>query len=508
MRTLFRGGRVYSPADPAATALLVDGETVQWVGRDPAEVAEPSTVVELAGALVAPAFVDAHVHTTAAGLAITGLDLSTVDSVVALLDAVAGHARRAGRPVLGHGWDQTGWPEGRPPTRAELDRAGDGAAVYLSRVDMHSAVVSSALLAAAPGVAGLAGYADSGHLTRDAHHAVRRAVWSGLTTGQRQDAQRATRRRAAELGVASLHELAGPEISSAADLSALVELAAAEPGPEVVPYWGEVGGVALAHELGAVGAAGDVFADGSLGSRTACLSSPYADDPGNSGHAYLDADTVARHVEDCTRAGLQAGFHAIGDVAVRTVVAGFAAAAQAVGLPAFRAAGHRIEHVELIDAAVAAELARLGVVASVQPLFDALWGGAAGMYAQRLGVPRSLASNPFGTLVAAGVPLALGSDVPVTPLGPWEAVRAAVWHHAPAERLDVTTAFTAHTRGGWQAAAAPDDAGTLTPGAPATFAVWDTPTASGLPDLAPDLPLPRCLRTVVRGSTVYEVEGR
>jgi predicted amidohydrolase YtcJ len=509
VKTLFRGGRVYTPTDPAATALLVDGEIVRWVGHDPvaAGVAEPAAVVELGGALVTPAFVDAHVHTTSAGLALAGLDLSTVDSLAAALDAVERQARRSGgRPVLGHGWDQTGWPERRPPTRAELDRAGYGGAVYLSRVDMHSAAVSSALLAATPGVRELPGYADSGHLTRDAHHAVRRTAWTGLLPGQRRDAQRATRRRAAELGIGCLHELAGPDISSAADLTALIELAAAEPGPEVVPYWGEVGGVELAHELGAIGAAGDVFADGSLGSRTACLSAPYADDPGNSGHAYLDAEAVARHAEACTRAGLQAGFHAIGDAAVRTVVAGYAAAATAVGLPAFTASRHRLEHVEMVDAQVAAELARLGVVASVQPAFDALWGGAEAMYAERLGAERALASNPFGTLAAAGVPLAFGSDAPVTPLGPWAAVRAAVWHHVPAQRIPLPAAFAAHTRGGWRAAGQ-DDAGDLVAGAPATFAVWDTPAAPGLPDVAAGRPLPTCLRTVVRGTTVFEVEG-
>jgi predicted amidohydrolase YtcJ len=504
--TMFRGGRVYAPGVPDATALLVDGETIRWVGADPDEANAPAKthVVELNGALLTPAFVDAHVHTTSAGLALIGLDLTTARSAAALLDAVAARAKQTGGgPIVGHGWDETGWPEGRPPTRAELDRAAGGARVYLSRVDIHSALVSSALQDAVPGLRDMAGYADTGQLSRDAHHAVRRAIWAGLTAGQRQDAQRATRHRAAELGIGSLHELAGPDISSADDLSALIELASAEPGPDVVPYWGEVGGAAQAHELGAIGAAGDVFADGSLGSRTACLSSAYNDDPGNAGHAYLDAATIARHTEECTRAGLQAGFHAIGDVAIRTVVEGFAAAAEAVGLPAFQAMRHRVEHVELIDPASAAELARLGVVASVQPLFDALWGGSSGMYAQRLGVDRSLASNPFGSLARAGVLLAFGSDVPVTPLGAWEAVRGAVWHHVESERIDVATAFAAHTKGGWVAAGAPDNGGDLAPDAPANLAVWDAP-GNPLPEITRDGPLPRCLRTVVRGQTVYE----
>jgi predicted amidohydrolase YtcJ len=526
--TLLRGGLVHSPADPASRALLVDGETIAWVGSDPTGLPAPDRVIELSGALVTPAFVDAHVHATSTGLALEGLDLSSAESLGAALDAVERYARAAGgRPLLGHGWDESRWPEHRAPTRFELDRACYGGLAYLSRVDVHSAVVSSALLAAAPQLRTLAGYSDSGHLTTDAHHAARRLARDTLTPGQRRDAQRATRRHAAALGVGSMHELGGPDISSAADLAAFVELAASEPGPDVVPYWGEVGGLALARELGAVGAAGDVFADGSLGSHTASLSAPYADRPDTTGHAYYDAETVARHAVECTKAGLQAGFHAIGDAAVRTVVAGFAAAAEEVGAAAFVAGRHRIEHVEMVDAALAAELARLGVVASVQPMFDELWGGSEAMYAERLGADRALATNPFATLAGVGVTLAFGSDAPVTPLGPWAAVRAAVHHHVPEQRLSPLAAFTAHTAGGWRAAGR-DGAGVLVPGAPATFAIWrcDMSTADGiasdvdgdastpgrpptppLPDLSPGGPLPTCLRTVVRGVTVYETDG-
>jgi predicted amidohydrolase YtcJ len=158
----------------------------------------------------------------------------------------------------------------------------------------------------------------------------------------------------------------------------------------------------------------------------------------------------------------------------------------------------------------------------VQPVFDALWGGTDGMYAQRLGVDRALTLNPFAAMAAAGVALALGSDSPVTPLGPWEAVRAAAFHHVPEQRLSVRAAFTAHTRGGWRAARR-DDAGVLAPGAPATYAVWraedlvvqaadervsawSTDPRSGvpgLPDLSPGIPAPACEATVVRGVPVF-----
>jgi predicted amidohydrolase YtcJ len=141
-------------------------------------------------------------------------------------------------------------------------------------------------------------------------------------------------------------------------------------------------------------------------------------------------------------------------------------------------------------------------VASVQPAFDELWGGETGLYPDRLGVRRSLASNPLARLAAAGMTLALGSDAPVTPLAPWAGVRAAVHHHAPPSRLDPAAAFAAHTAGGWAAAQRPG--GTLAAGAPAYLAVWD---ATGFPDLTPGGALPGCLRTVAGGRTIWEVES-
>ena len=140
-----------------------------------------------------------------------------------------------------------------------------------------------------------------------------------------------------------------------------------------------------------------------------------------------------------------------------------------------RAARHRVEHAELLTPAHIAAMAALGVVASVQPAFDARWGGARrACTPSRLGADRARGMNPFAALAAAGVALALGSDAPVTPLDPWGTVRAAVAHRTPGSGLSARAAFSAHTRGGWRAARV-EGAGELAPGAPATFAVWDLP---------------------------------
>jgi predicted amidohydrolase YtcJ len=179
----------------------------------------------------------------------------------------------------------------------------------------------------------------------------------------------------------------------------------------------------------------------------------------------------------------------------------------------------------MVDARARTVLARLGVLASVQPVFDHLWGGDDRMYAERLGRARSGQLNPFADLQAAGVPLAFGSDAPVTPLDPWAAVRAAVHHRQAQQRLTPRAAFTAHTRGGWRAAGR--RGGSIAVGEPANLAVWqcedllvETPDervamwstdpragVPGLPSLDPRSEDPRCLRTVVAGRTVYAADA-
>lgn len=145
------------------------------------------------------------------------------------------------------------------------------------------------------------------------------------------------------------------------------------------------------------------------------------------------------------------------------------------------------------------------------------------MYAQRLGAERALALNPFSMLAAKGVGLAFGSDAPVTPIEPWKLIRAAVHHKTEGAGVSPRAAFSAVTRGAWRAGGVRDGiAGTLVPGAPASYAVWDagdlvvsaprdgvqrwsTDPRARVPALpALDGPLPVCLKTVHRGRVIFE----
>jgi predicted amidohydrolase YtcJ len=525
---LLLNGRVHSPTHPEATAMAVRDGVVAWLGSDDIGHGQfpDADIVDLNGGFVAPAFVDSHVHLTATGLTLTGLDLRSATSRRHCLQLIADYAAaHPGRPVWGHGWDESQWPESQPPATSDLDAVVGDRPVYLTRVDAHSALASSGLRRLIPGLPAAGGAAQrplSGH----AHHLARAAARDLLTAAQLAEARAAALDAAAAAGIVAVHECAGPDIGGFDDWQQLRNI---NHGVEVIGYWGEAVASpeqarALIEHTGARGLAGDLFVDGALGSHTAWLHEPYQDAPGCTGACYLDTDAISAHLRACTEAGVTAGFHVIGDAAVSAVVAALERVVDDLGVSAVAGCGHRLEHLEMVTAEQAAKLGTWGVIASMQPNFDALWGGDNGLYARRLGVARGTRLNQFALLASQGVPLAFGSDAPVTGLDPWATVRAATAHRTPGSAVSARAAFAAATRGGWRAAGVRDGvSGTLVPGAPASYAIWDTgeleaavpadavqgwstdprATAPALPRLGPTDTLPRCRQTVHRGAVIY-----
>ena len=529
LTTLLRNGRIHSPAMPDATAMAVRDGTVVWLGSDDVGLAQfpDAGVVDLDGGFVAPAFVDSHVHVTATGLMLSGLDLRAATSARHCLDLVADYARaHPDEAIWGHGWDESTWQAAAPPSTDELDAVVGDRPAYLTRVDVHSAAASTALRRLTPGLAAAPGFHPQRPLTADAHHLVRAAARDRLSAEQRHRARTAALDLAAAHGVVAVHECAGPDIAGRDDWYELRDM---RHGVDVVGYWGEAvsdssQAEALMKQTGARGLAGDLFVDGALGSRTAWLHDPYADAPDRCGNTYLDAEAVTAHVHACTEAGVPAGFHVIGDAAVSAVVDALQRVVDRLGQQAVARCGHRLEHLEMVAPEQAARLGAWGVIASMQPNFDALWGGDDGMYARRLGRDRAARLNPLALLASQGVPLAFGSDSPVTSINPWETVRAATQHRTQGSAISTRAAFAAATRGAWRACGVRDGiTGTLVPGAPASYAVWEVdelqvsaPTDAvqrwstdprsrvpALPRLETGDRLPRCLTTVHRGAVIH-----
>ncbi|MFT3662398.1 MAG: amidohydrolase family protein [Gordonia sp. (in: high G+C Gram-positive bacteria)] len=559
---LLLGGLVYSsPAVPDATAFAVTDGLVVWVGSDDVGRAlhPDAEIVDLQGRFVSPAFVDSHVHLTDTGLALDGLDLSRAAGRTECLRELGAYlaahpstgsgsgtegsgsgaegsgSGAADEVVWGMGWDASAWVdagpgEDRPPSTADLDAVAGDRPVYLARIDEHSAAASSALRARVPGLSEAPGYDDQAPLFAEAHHLVRAHARALLTPDQRRRAQLRALDHAAAHGVVAVHENGGPEISGLDDFRSLADL---DHPVRVRRYWGQCVSSAdearaVVAETGADAIGGDLFVDGALGSHTALLSESYTDRPDTRGVAYLDYDRIRDHLRATTEAGIQAGFHVIGDAAAALVAEAVAELADELGTPALARCAHRLEHAEMVTPEQAELFARCGFVASMQPLFDAAWGGPDRLYAQRLG-DRAATLNDFAGLSKAGVALAFSSDAPVCPIDPWATVRAAAHHHRPTSAISPRAAFAAATRGGWRAGGVNDGlTGTLVPGAPAHYAVWDVedlvvaPSHAGvqrwstdprsrvpaLPDVTPGVHLPQCVLTAVAGDVIYSRDPR
>lgn len=310
MSTLYRGGFVYSPADPFANAMVVDGDTIAWIGGDDAAAVHADgvdEVVDLDGALVTPAFVDAHAHLSQTGAALRGVDVSGAPSLAVAISRVEDAARaQQGRPLYAPNWDERRWPERRSATAAELDRATYGGVVYMPRVDGHSAVISSAL-AAASGAQQQPGWMGEGLVTREAHHVAREAFNAAITPAQRRADIDLALRAAAAAGIGLVQENGGRILSSAEDFADVLAAGERGDGPQTLGYWAQLVSSEqeareVAAALGAHGLAGDLNVDGSIGSRTAHLRDPYADAEGRCGNGYLSVEQVRDHIASCSLA--------------------------------------------------------------------------------------------------------------------------------------------------------------------------------------------------------------
>jgi len=481
-----------------------------------------SRVIDLDGHFVMAGFNDTHVHLASAGFERLNVDLEGVKSLQEMQERIGQRVKTAaaGEWIVGRGWDHTLWEGKQLPTRMDLDLVTAGRPAIFTRVDGHIAVANSAALAAAginrntadpPG--GRFDRGPGGELT-----GIARETATDLITSHIPAHTSAERRRALELatddairhGVTSvqdystwddflafeqmerdgvLHLRVTEWLSFDDPLDVLEKHRASHPANDPMLHTGFLKG----------------FMDGSLGSRTAALFAPYADDPGNSGIPQYDQQKLNDMTVERAKAGFQIGFHAIGDRAVSMALNAFSAA---------EAAGYgkdlrfRIEHAQVTAPGDFERFHELGVIASMQPshlLSDMRWAEA------RLGPERTGTSYAWKSFLDHGVVLAFGTDYPVEPVTPFRGIYAAVTRmdeagtssYHPEQRLTIEQALHAYTVTAAYAEFAEDQVGKLLPGYLADFVVLDR-DITRIP--AEQILETKVLRTVVGGKTVWEMK--
>lgn len=487
-----------------ADALLIQDGRIAALDKEArlAERLSPrARAIDLGGQVVLPGFIDTHVHLVETGLLTQGVDLTSAKDIRQVLDllAQAFPHRPSSRLLRAHSLDPGQLIERRYPRMEELDAISSQVPIFVLRRDGHSCAVNSGFYQLAglteqvPGVevdpnAG----SPTGTLRAQAMELARRCK-ARLADGEdRGEAMCRACWQMVKKGVTTLHAMCARQ----GDVDLLVERGDQMP-VDVVPYLMTLDVYqAQRRGLGQIG--GDLMVDGSLGSHTAALFEPYADRRGHCGQLYLQKEELTEFVAKAHQVGLQVAMHAIGDRAVEQLLSAYEATLDADPREDHR---HRIEHAELVTPGQIRRIAEREIALAVQPAFEAFWGGPQGMYARRLGPKRAARTNPYRSLVEAGVTIAGGSDSYVTPVDPLAGISAAV-NRSPRHRLSVLEAVRIFTANGAWLGFQEKERGLLKVGMKADLAVLSADPRSVPPEAISQIQIPMVIKNgqVVVGS--------
>ena len=403
----FEGG-VITGVLPQGAALPATGATRS--GDEPCVTRLPN------GAVILPGLTDGHAHLLGIGLREMTLNLEGTGSVADLQARLRAAAEEAPRgTIVGRGWIETGWPEERMPTAADLDAAVANRPVLLTRADGHALVANTAALRAA-GIDADAPDPTGGRIVRDgegtatgllidAAMGLVSALEPALTPARRREALRRGASLYASRGWTGLHDMSvdAEDLPLVADLARRGELplrVAAYVRPDVL---GTLDGPSCDDTGRACTVGVKLYVDGALGSRGALLFDPYADEPDTRGLQLIEEDAARTIYAEAARKGLQVTTHAIGDKGNALVLDWYADAMPNDGR-------WRIEHAQVVRPSDIPRFARQGVIASMQPSHAI---GDLRFAPDRLGDARLDGAYAWASLQGTGAVVVGGSDAPV-----------------------------------------------------------------------------------------------
>src|SRR5438034_7176457 len=476
---------------PKAEAVAVVGHRIVSVGSR-ADIdlwRGPNTkVIDAGGKLLLPGFNDAHVHFIQGGAQLVQVDLVDAATPEEFAKRIAAQVKKTpkGEWILGGRWDETKWPKPELPTKDLVDPVTNDIPLFVERYDGHEALANSVAMKLA-GIDAKTPDIPGGVIMRDASgnpsgvfkDAAMTLIYKAIppmTHEQRLRAARGALKHAASLGVTSVQHM-NPEFADVAAYSELAEKGELTTRIYAVPMetdWRDQAKVGIRRAWGSsylrLGAVKG-YADGSLGSRTAYMFEPFADDPGNSGllsDEMHPPSAMRERLMGAGAAGLQIRVHAIGDRAISMMLDIFGDIEKEHGYHDQR---FTIEHAQHMAQKDFERFARLHVIASMQPyhaIDDGRWAE------KRLGHDRARYSYAWRSSLDHGVTLAFGTDWPVAPLDPLQGLYAAVTRSTldgknpdgwiPEEKITLPEAIEAYTMGAAFAEFQEKEKGSITPG--------------------------------------------
>jgi len=492
--TIFSGSFVTGDeTNPTAEAVAVSDGIIVAVGSraDVLAQAGPDTEVVQVPGVAVPGWIDGHVHIVGLGQQLANLNVQNMrreEIVAAVAEAVSEAA--PGEWIVGGGWDEGFFAVPEYPQASDLDPVAPDNPVFLSRIDGHSALVNSRALEMA-GVDGDTMDPRGGHVIRDEGGKATGMLIEqaqGLVTGIMPDTStpdllehylRTALDQYRRWGLTGVHD-AGASLDEIRMMKSLgekgelpIRIYAMANGNEAVSYYREHG-----PEIGLFGdrltiRSFKIMIDGALGARGAELGEPYSDAPETSGLAQMSDEELDAFIGAARPAGMQVNGHVIGDLGVERLLD----AIERNGVPA--AERFRLEHASMISPENLPRFAKLGVIASMQPVFI---GEYQRWSADRVGEERVRWILPIGELVASGAHFAASTDYPASDSGdPRTTLNGLVNRRGadgnppggwfPEQAVDVDTALAAMSMGNAYAAFREDRLGAITVGRYADFTV-------------------------------------
>jgi predicted amidohydrolase YtcJ len=483
---------------PWSEAVAVKGDRILLAGSNRevrSLVGGKTLVVDLRGRLVLPGFIDSHTHFLDGGFSLLSLRLREARSKADFVARIADKAKELGKGewVLNGDWDHQQFEPPELPRRDWIDAVTPDHPVCVNRHDGHMILVNSLALRIA-GITGSSVSPQGGEILKDPATGeptgILKDAAMGLVTKHipkpsfesKLEAAQAALRHAAECGVTSLHDMAwSANFEVYADLQRRQRLTSRIylyiPLSEVDLYSRLRLRTPFGNDFLKIGGLKG-FVDGSLGSGTALFFQPYADDPGKAG--MLSADMYPEGImEDrilaADKSGLQLAVHAIGDRANALILDLYE---KAIAQNGPRDRRWRVEHAQHLRPEDIERLAKLGVIASVQPyhaIDDGRWAEA------KIGPERCRTTYAFRSLLDRSVRLACGSDWTVAPLDPLSGIYAAVTRRTtdgknpggwfPEQKITLEETLRGYTWNGAYAEFAEDLKGSIAPGKLADFVV-------------------------------------
>ena len=521
-------GRVWTgnPETPWAQAAVIAGDTVLAVG-DSADlvryVGKATRQIHNGDGLVAPGFMDGHVHLLEGGFSLSHIDLRETNAPEEFIARIKAYAAtlRPGQWITDGNWDHERWPGAPLPRRDWIDSVTPENPVFISRLDGHMWLANSATMKLA-GITPATPDVPGGTIVRDPR--------TGSPTGILKD------------NAHDLVETIRPAESPVEDDSALthaLDYAVARGVTAVASVsstWREFGALQRARTAGrltvrvavydslrdwrrvadtvAARGSGDDwirlagvkgYVDGSLGSTTALFYEPYADAPNTRGLMVTLEDSLRAWIAAADSAGLQVAVHAIGERANGLLLDIYDSVVRAHGQ---RDRRFRIEHAQHLRREDIGRIGAMGVIASMQPyhvIDDGRWAE------KRIGPERIKTTYAFRSLLTRSAHLGFGSDWTVAPMDPVLGIYAAVTRRTldgrnpegwvPEEKITVEEALRSYTYENAYAVFAEEKRGMLKPGYLADVVVLDR-DITRIP--APEIELARVRWTIVGGKVVFE----